>query len=72
MTVRFPLLLVPLAGQDVGFDGIQRAQHPVVLTADLSLQLLPLVGYHVEHVPQSCVHTERHTVTLRHIINAVV
>lgn len=57
MTVSFPLFLIPLAGQDVGFDGIQCAQHPVVLTADLSLQLLPLVGYHMEYVPQPCEHT---------------
>lgn len=54
-------LLVSLGGQDLGFDGVQCAQYPTVLPADLPLKLLPLVRNHLEHVPEACMYTHTHS-----------
>lgn len=68
-------VLVSLSGQDLGFDGVQCAQHPAMLPTDLPLKLLPLVRNHLENVPKACmykhtkiflfIHTHTHKVISR-------
>lgn len=62
-------VLICLSGQDLGFDGVQCAQHPTVLPADLPLKLLPLVRNHLEHVLEVCIYTHIHYIPIHtHIL----